>query len=66
MMKLDEKMKAMLAVQLPVQATTGEDGMPDIGPQRSLRVYSDTALIYNGRTNAEKYPGGSKNGGGGD
>ncbi|HAF2128026.1 TPA: pyridoxamine 5'-phosphate oxidase family protein [Salmonella enterica] len=49
-MKLDEKMKAMLAVQLPVQATTGEDGMPDIGPKRSLRVYSDTALIYNENT----------------
>ena len=49
-MKLDEKMKAMLVVHLPVQATTGEDGMPDIGPKRSLRVYSDTALIYNENT----------------
>lgn len=49
-MKLDEKMKAMLAVQLSVQATTGEDGVPDIGPKRSLRVFSDTALIYNENT----------------
>lgn len=50
MTKLDEKMKAMLAVQLPVQATTEEDGLPDIGPKRSLRVYNDTALIYNENT----------------
>ncbi|HAG1966458.1 TPA: pyridoxamine 5'-phosphate oxidase family protein [Salmonella enterica] len=50
MTKLDEKMKAMLAAQLPVQATTGEDGMPDIGPKRSLRVYNDTTLIYNENT----------------
>ncbi|EMW9312554.1 pyridoxamine 5'-phosphate oxidase family protein [Salmonella enterica] len=50
MTKLDENMKAMLAVQLPVQATTGEDGLPDIGPKRSLRVYNDTALIYNENT----------------
>lgn len=31
MTKFDEKMKAMMAVQLPIQATTGEDGLPDIG-----------------------------------
>ncbi|HFW3114557.1 TPA: pyridoxamine 5'-phosphate oxidase family protein [Salmonella enterica subsp. diarizonae serovar 61:r:-] len=49
-MTIDEKMKTMLAAQLPVQATTGEDGMPDIGPKRSLRVYSDEALIYNENT----------------
>lgn len=50
MTNLDEKMKAMLAVQLPVQATTGEDGLPDIGPKRSLRVYNDTTLFYNDNT----------------
>ncbi|EBG1929171.1 TPA: pyridoxamine 5'-phosphate oxidase family protein [Salmonella enterica] len=50
MTNLDEKMKAMLAVQLPVQATTGENGLPDIGPKRSLRVYNDTTLIYNENT----------------
>ncbi|MDJ7444470.1 pyridoxamine 5'-phosphate oxidase family protein [Salmonella enterica] len=50
MTNLDEKMKAMLAVQLPVQATTGEDGLPDIGPKRSLRMYNDTTLIYNENT----------------
>lgn len=50
MNKLDEKMKSMLAVQLAVQATTGEDGLPDIGPKRSMRVFSDTALIYNENT----------------
>lgn len=39
MTNFDEKMKAMLAIQLPVQATTGEDGLPDIRPKRSLRVH---------------------------
>lgn len=43
-------MKTMLAAQLPVQTTTGEDGLPDLGPKRSMRVYSDIALIYNENT----------------
>lgn len=49
-MKLDDQMKAMLAVQLPVQATASPEGIPDIGPKRSLRVYDDNTLIYNENT----------------
>lgn len=49
-MKLNDTMKAMFAVQLPIQATTSADGIPDIGPKRSLRVYDDNTLIYNENT----------------
>lgn len=49
-MKLDETMTAMLAVQLPIQATTSSEGVPDIGPKRSLRVYDGNTLIYNENT----------------
>jgi len=47
---LNDAMKAILAQQLPIQATSSKDGLPDIGPKRSLRVYNDTTLIYNENT----------------
>ena len=50
---LDETMKAFLGKQLPIQATVSKDGLPDIGPKRSLRVYDDTTLIYNENTGGQ-------------
>ena len=50
---LNDTMKAMLAKQLPIQATTSKDGLPDIGPKRSLRVYDDNTLIYNENTGGQ-------------
>jgi len=47
---LNDAMKALLATQLPIQATSSKDGLPDIGPKRSLRVYDDNTLIYNENT----------------
>ncbi|MBM7329218.1 pyridoxamine 5'-phosphate oxidase family protein [Agrobacterium sp. S2] len=46
-------MKSFLAKQLPIQATVSKDGLPDIGPKRSLRVYDDTTLIYNENTGGQ-------------
>jgi len=46
-------MKAFLAKQLPVQATVSKEGLPDIGPKRSLRVYDDHTLIYNENTGGQ-------------
>ncbi|WP_205880092.1 pyridoxamine 5'-phosphate oxidase family protein [Lampropedia aestuarii] len=46
-------MKAMLAKQLPIQATVSKDGVPDIGPKRSLRAYDDQTLIYNENTGGQ-------------
>lgn len=53
MKELTEEMKQMLAKQLPIQATTNQDGIPDIGPKRSLRVYNDNTLIYNENTGGQ-------------
>jgi len=47
---LNDAMKALLAAQLPIQATSSKDGVPDIGPKRSLRVHDDNTLIYNENT----------------
>lgn len=53
MNQLNDTMKAMLANQLPIQATTSREGIPDIGPKRSLRVYDDQTLIYNENTGGQ-------------
>jgi len=50
---LDDSMKAMLAKQLPIQATVSKDGLPDIGPKRSLRLYDDHTLIFNENTGGQ-------------
>lgn len=53
MKNLDDAMKAMLAKQLPIQATVGKTGLPDIGPKRSLRAYDEHTLIYNENTGGQ-------------
>ena len=50
---LNDAMQAMLAKQLPIQATVSPDGLPDIGPKRSLRAYDDQTLIYNDNTGGQ-------------
>jgi len=50
---LDDTMCAMLAKQLPIQATVSKDGLPDIGPKRSLRFYDEHTLIYNENTGGQ-------------
>lgn len=53
MQTLNDAMKAMLARQLPIQATVSRDGLPDIGPKRSMRAYDDQTLIYNENTGGQ-------------
>jgi len=50
---LDDAMKAMLSKQLPIQSTVSKDGVPDIGPKRSLRFYDDNTLIFNENTGGQ-------------
>lgn len=50
---LDHAMKHMLATQLPIQSTVSREGLPDIGPKRSLRIYDDHTLIYNENTGGQ-------------
>jgi len=52
--KLDDKMQAMLAAQTPILATVIQsNGLPNIGPKRSLRVYDENHLIYNENTGGQ-------------
>lgn len=53
MKEFTDDMKEMLAKQLPIQATTNQEGIPDIGPKRSLRVYDNNKLIYNENTGGQ-------------
>jgi len=50
---IDDTMRAMLAKQLPIQATVSKEGLPDIGPKRSLRYYDDNTLIFNENTGGQ-------------
>jgi len=51
--KLDANMQAMLAAQTPIIATVTADGLPNIGPKRSLRLYDEQHLIYNENTGGQ-------------
>lgn len=53
MVKLTDDMKDMLGTQLAILATVKEDGTPNIGPKRTLRVYDDSHLIYKENTGGE-------------
>lgn len=50
---LSDAMKDMLSKQTPIQATVTKDGLPNIGPKRSLRVYDDNTLIFNENTGGQ-------------
>lgn len=50
---INEEIKEMLSKELPIQATVSKDGLPDIGPKRSLRFYDDSTLIYNENTGGQ-------------
>ncbi|MGO2747119.1 pyridoxamine 5'-phosphate oxidase family protein [Microbacterium sp.] len=47
---LTAAMRELLAAQLPILATATRDGMPDVGPKRSMRVWDERTLIYNENT----------------
>ena len=50
MAKLTDEMKALMAKQLAYVASVSGDGMPNIGPKRSMRIYDDSTLVYNENT----------------
>lgn len=53
MIKLTDEMKDMIGKQLAYVATVRADGVPNIGPKRSLRVFDDSTLIYKENTGKE-------------
>lgn len=47
---LSAKVREFLETQLPWITTVDQNGMPNIGPKRSLRFLDETHLIYNENT----------------
>lgn len=48
--KLTEEMKDMMGKQLAYVSTVSNEGMPNIGPKRSMRILDDNTLVYNENT----------------
>ncbi|HUX37364.1 MAG TPA: pyridoxamine 5'-phosphate oxidase family protein [Rectinemataceae bacterium] len=55
MAKLTQEMKDMIGSQQCFIATVGKDGLPNVAPKRSTRVYSDEALIFTEGTGGATY-----------
>lgn len=61
-MKLTKEMKDMIKSQLGYMATVDEEGNPNIGPKRSIRVLDDERLIYAENTNGQHHKNIKNNG----
>lgn len=48
-----EEMKEMIASQLAMVATVDNEGNPNIGPKRSMRLLDDQTLIFNENTGGQ-------------
>lgn len=48
--KLTEEMKDMIGKQLAYVSTVSNEGMPNVGPKRSMRILDDNTLVYNENT----------------
>ena len=55
MSKLTQEMKDMIGSQQCFMATVGKDGLPNVAPKRSTRVFSDEALIFTEGTGGATY-----------
>lgn len=54
-MKLTDEMKEMIKTELAYIATADNDGNPNVGPKRTMRVLDDTHLIYDENTNGQHH-----------
>ncbi|MCI7344127.1 MAG: pyridoxamine 5'-phosphate oxidase family protein [Fusobacterium necrophorum] len=50
MSKLTDAMKEIIEKQLAYVSTVSNEGMPNIGPKRSMRILDENTLIYNENT----------------
>jgi len=55
MSKLTQEMKEMIGSQQCFMATVGKDGMPNVAPKRSTRVFSDESLVFSEGTGGATY-----------
>ncbi len=49
-MKITQEMKDMISSQLGYISTVDENGMPNVGPKRSMRLYDDETIVFNENT----------------
>lgn len=55
MAKLTQEMKDMIATQQCFCGTVSKDGIPNVAPKRSTRVFDDETLIFNEGTGGTTY-----------
>lgn len=55
MAKLTQEMKDMIATQQCFVGTVSKDGIPNVAPKRSTRVFNDETLIFNEGTGGTTY-----------
>ncbi len=55
MSQLTEEMKEMIGSQQCFHATNSKDGIPNIAPKRSTRVFNDETLIFTEGTGGRTY-----------
>lgn len=53
MAKLTGEMKELMKDQLAYIATVSAEGLPNVGPKRTMRIYDDSTLIYNENTGGQ-------------
>lgn len=53
MAKLTDEMKELMSSQLAYIATVSAEGMPNVGPKRTMRIYDDSTLIFNENTGGQ-------------
>lgn len=61
-MKLTDEMKKFVKEELAYIATAGNDGLPNVGPKRTMRVLDDNRLIYCENTGGRHYKNIQENG----
>lgn len=54
-MKLTDEMKEMIKKELAYIATADNDGNPNVGPKRTMRVLDDTHLLFAENTNGQHF-----------
>ena len=54
-MKLTDEMKEMIKKELAYIATADNDGNPNVGPKRTMRVLDDTHLLFAENTTGQHF-----------
>lgn len=55
MVKLTKAMKEMIGAQQCFHGTVSKEGVPNVGPKRSTKVFDDSTLMFNEGTGGQTY-----------